>query len=313
MELHDEVKKRANVLASKVRSEHERCNELHGQRGFELYKAQSSDVVVNSFMKSGTTLMQQLVYQLLCATGRVTPDPDGELFDDISEVVPFIEVCHLVGWENPRNTCFPRCFKSHAQAELFDGTQRYIVCLRDGRRVGASLFDFAFDWLVPEARTETAEIRNEAFRIWTDTFYLDTAMWFKQVRSWIDAARNGWNILFLQYDDMCADLQRTIGTVAKFLDVKLNDEVLKKVEHKCSRQNMVGDKRFLDTIISNMMGWDTKFGSRVRPIDAKSFKDTSLSEDTLKQYQRLYEDVLEVKNYDELKQVTSALSWVPEQ
>lgn len=87
---------------------------------------------------------------------------DGEKFSDISDVVPHIEPSHKTCLVVPRNAYEPRCFKIHALTAFFDGKQLYVYCSRNARRVAASFVD----WLVHDARSESDEVRAEAFRIW---------------------------------------------------------------------------------------------------------------------------------------------------
>ncbi len=296
-----EVCARAQTLRNELLAQFERYDDVVGTRGFGLYEAQDSDVVVDTYLKSGTTLTQQLMYQLLCAAGRVEGDAAGEAFDDISEVVPFIDACHATGVVVPRNKCAPRCFKSHSRADKFDGRQRYIYCFREPRRVIASLVDFTMDWTLPHACAEPDPVRAQAYRLWVADQYLGTRTWYEHVKSWRDAKRRGARVLFLEYDDMVRDLDATIRTVAAFMDVPVTDQVLATVRRKCARDHMVPDVRFNDLHISDVMGWNKKLGNRVRPVDAKSFKSVEFGADLLAEFRSLYKTVLDVEDYAELK------------
>lgn len=301
------VEARAQALYQSFVREHRRYD-ASTAGGFAHWSPLPGDVVLNSCMKSGTTLMQQLVYQLMCATGRVPSDPAGELFDDISEVVPSIEAGHHTGCASSRHPYTPRAFKSHIRAGQFDGRQRYFVCVRDARRVAASLFDFALNWLVPPAREETVDVRAEAFKAWTRGYFLGERMYFDHVQSWMEASRGGWRVMFVVYEDMCAGLEDTIRAVAKFIDVDVDDDVVALVKRKCAREHMLGDARFNDNTVSKLMGWDKELGCRVRPADAKGFKDVELPDDIVQEYDRLYRTVLNVKDFHELRNVVTSLN-----
>ncbi len=302
-----EVRARAQAIHNAFRAVWQRYEEVIGSKGFDLYEPEESDVIVDTYSKSGTTLTQQLVYQLLCATGRVEGDTTGEAFDDISEVVPFIAACHKTGVVVPRNKCTPRCFKSHSGPEFFNGRQRYIYCFREARRVAASMIDFLLDWLVPQACNEPDIVREETYRLWVAD-YLDSREWYNHVASWRDARLRGARVLFIEFEDMVRDIDTTIRTIAEFIGVPLTDHVLATVRRKCARENMLGDSRFNDWHISEAMGWDKKLGNRVRPVDAKSFKSVDLGADPDAKFRSLYKTVLDVDDFAELKRTLLELN-----
>ena len=303
------VHDRARELVKQLKSEFDRYTDIVGMHGFKLYKPQQNDMIVDTFLKSGTTLTQQILCQLLCASGKVANDPTGELFEDISQVVPFIEPAHKTKVEVSRNPYTPRCFKSHAKADMFDGKQRYIYCFRDAWRVGVSLFDFIFDWLVPAATKHPDSVRHEAYRMWVREFYLKSRMWYKHIRSWRDAVQaSGYNTLFIDYDDMCEDLEQTVRRIARFIGVNVTDDVVKLVSIKCSRENMVGDRRFNDTLISRVMGWNIELGNRVRPANAKGVNSLELGDELMQTFRLLYKSELGGDNYAELKRALYELN-----
>ncbi len=296
-----EVRTRAQTLKKKLLVKFREQNQVLGTQGLDLYEAEESDVIVDTFPKSGTTLMQQLLYQLLCASGRVEGDSFGEAFKDISEVVPFIDACHKTGTVVPRNKCAPRCFKSHATADKFNGDQSYIYCFREAHRVSASFFDFNLDWKVPEACTEPDVVREEAYRLWVADYFLATRRWYEHVASWRDARRRGARVLFVEYEDMVRNIDATIRTVAAFIGVPVTDKFLATVRRKCARDHMLGDARFDIWLVSDIMGWNKKLGKRVRPVDAKSFKSVDLGADLMAEFRSLYKSVLDVEDFAELK------------
>ncbi len=303
---------RAQALHKELLAVWQRYEEVIGTKGFDLYEPEESDVIVDTYSKSGTTLTQQLVYQLLCATGRVEGDTTGEAFDDISQVVPFIAACHKTGVVVPRNKSTPRCFKSHSGPDKFNGRQRYIYCFREARRVAASRFDFILDWMVPQACNAPDIVREEAYRLWVAE-WLESREWYNHVAAWRDARLRGARVLFIEYEDMLCDIDSTIRTIAAFIGVPLTDHVLAMVRRKCARNHMVGDFRFNDWLISDVMGWNKKLGNRVRPVDAKSFKSVDLGADLDAKFCSLYRSVLDVEDYAELKRTLLELnSGLPE-
>ena len=69
---------RAHPLVEKPMSEGIRYNTVLD--GFQPYMSHPNDVIVATWLKCGTTSVQERIYQLMCATGRVATDPEGEGF-----------------------------------------------------------------------------------------------------------------------------------------------------------------------------------------------------------------------------------------
>lgn len=98
-----EVSATAHELLEELRNEFKRFGTVVGTQGFKHYKPEKSYVIIDTFLKSGSTLTQQIVYQLICATGNVATDIEGELFDDSSEAVPCIVISQIV-WYHETGT-----------------------------------------------------------------------------------------------------------------------------------------------------------------------------------------------------------------
>ncbi len=64
-----EVRARAQAIHNAFRAVWQRYEEVIGSKGFDLYEPEESDVIVDTYSKSGTTLTQQLVHQLLRERG----------------------------------------------------------------------------------------------------------------------------------------------------------------------------------------------------------------------------------------------------
>ena len=96
----------------------EELRELQGslanEEGFKAGLAlelRPTDVVIATYAKSGTTWMQQIVQSL-----RTRGDMD---FDDISRVIPFIEVSYSLGIDLAADqVAEPRAFKCHLPWDL---------------------------------------------------------------------------------------------------------------------------------------------------------------------------------------------------
>lgn len=271
-------------------------------------------VVIASWMKSGTTLAQQLVYQLLVATGAVPTDPSGTAFDDISAVVPFIEL-HQLGPSASMHEYRPTAWKSHAPPSEFlmpaYEHARFLVAVRDGRAVMRSFADFAVEWI--GGRTVPSRLRGAFYERFFRTFFLGASdigrgevntgapvQWFEHVRSWRDEQQVRGRVLFLVYEDVVKDISRTVRDVAHFIEVDAEETAVTQVVKKCARENMSGDPKFVEQILGKAMGFSESGGVRVRREGETGGYKHVVSERSASDYDRMFESTFGVKSYEEL-------------
>jgi hypothetical protein len=94
-----------------------------------------TDVIISPYGKCGTTLLQQMFHTL-----RTRGDMD---FDDISRVVPWIEMSPALGLDlNSPQRADPRGFKSHLSYGRVPKGARYVVSLRDPKDSFISMYRF---------------------------------------------------------------------------------------------------------------------------------------------------------------------------
>lgn len=314
MSLSPQVENEAADVVSRYTSEVKRCMATWTVEGFPT---KNDDVYITSFLKSGTTLAQQILYQMLSASGKIADDPTGENFDNISRVVPTIEMRHAVGVHKSIHSYSPRLWKSHGTASDFDvvpvGEGRFVYCVRSGLDVARSYLDFSLDWILHETPVQGQALRAEVYRQWFLSFFLglrklddgsfqriDGAMgdWFNHVKAWIDVKRD--NIFYLIYEDTIRDLPNTIRQLAHFLQLDISEEGIERVQRKCDRDVMANDPRFNDTLVSAFMGWDLEGGIRVRPTALPGFKDVKLPDSCIDIYNEMFWDTFGLRSYEEL-------------
>lgn len=271
-------------------------------------------VVIASWMKSGTTLTQQLVYQLLVATGSVPTDPTGTDFDDISAVVPFIEMSQL-GPSTSVHPYRPTAWKTHSSPAEFltpaYAHARFLVAVRDGRSVMRSFADFAVEWV--GGRTVPSHLRPAFYELFFRMFFLGASdvgrgavnpntsvQWFENVRAWRDEKQLRGRVLFLVYEDVVKDMSRTVRDVARFIGVQTDDAAVTEVVKKCSRENMAGDPKFRDRLVAKAMGFSESGGLRVRKEGQSGGYKHVVSERSSIDYDRMFETTFGVNSYEEL-------------
>jgi hypothetical protein len=199
------------------------------------YLPRPEDVFVVTQMRSGTTWMQHLVYQVL-TRGEGDLVAGGTALNAVSpwiESVRTIDVDHapLVGRERPS-----RIIKTHLPLELCPTSPqaRYIYVARHPLTCFASCVDFvrgnlrgfAPDW------PECARWFMSDELMWWGT-------WVTHVGHWQRHAERSPNVLFVRYEDMTADLPAVARQVADFLGLRpLSAAQLAAVCDKCSRDYM---------------------------------------------------------------------------
>ena len=195
------------------------------------YRPQAEDVFVVTQMRSGTTWMQHLVYQIV-TRGSGDLAADGTTLNAVSPWIESfrtvsVEDAPLVGRERPA-----RIVKTHLPLDLcpFDRRARYIYVARHPLACFASCVDFV-----------RGNLRGFAPQ-WDECarwFMSDELMWWgawpAHVGRWRARAEREDNILVVRYEDLSSDLAGQARRVAAFLGLTplLPEELAAAVE-KCS-------------------------------------------------------------------------------
>lgn len=170
------------------------------------YKARADDIIIATYPKCGTTLMQQIVHGL-----RTGGDMD---FGEISEVVPWLETALDMGIDlYAPQKARPHAFKSHQSWDEVPKGAKYIYIMRDPKDVVVSFFHFFEGWMF------------EPGTISFDAFVLDyllggtrSGAYAGHYCSWWHK-RNDVDTLMLCYEDIVADLAGTVARVNQFTGI----------------------------------------------------------------------------------------------
>lgn len=196
-----------------------------------------TDVFVATYTKSGTTWMQQIVHQL-----RTRGSMD---FDDVSVVVPWIEVALDVGIDPDADQAWePRAFKTHLSWSQLPPGGRYITVFRDPVTVLPSFYRFFEGWFF-----EPGSITIEAF---ARALYLEGSRagrhWHHLVDWWPRIGDD--DVLALSYEDMILVPNDVPAVVADFLGIELDSAAMERVVANCSRATMAAnDGKFDDHVL----------------------------------------------------------------
>lgn len=198
------------------------------------YQGDRDDLFIVSFPKSGTTLMQMLVYQLT-TDGNISfehirqfsPFVDGDLFREFLARGVTIDAA-------PR----PHVFKSHLNAKRIPkGPGRYIYVMRNG-------LDVVVSWYHQSVRLGN----DQSFPAFFDMFMSGPFMvgtWFDHVRGWL-RNRHGLDVLYVTYEELRTDFLAAATRVANFIGVTPQECQWPRIVANCSFEFMRQHERKFD-------------------------------------------------------------------
>ncbi len=172
---------------------------------FEQYKMKfgerDDDIYISTYPKSGTTIMQMILYQLT-TEGKMN-------FKHIYDVSPWIRN-HAFRKKEPVKLPSPRLIKTHDKYKDFaKGTKgRFIYVYRNGMDVAVSLYH----------QQKNYNNSNLDFEIFIKRFFKHKA-WFKHTKAWFKN-RKKLPILYVRYEDLLENKQAEIDRIISFCSLK---------------------------------------------------------------------------------------------
>lgn len=299
--------------------------------GLSQYVARASDVVITTFPKAGTTLLQQLCYQLAVLSGGAgAQDRTGEEFTDITEVCTWVDYFpqfNLAPYEME-----PRVLKTHSRPRAFAENghvlQKHVVVVRDPRDYPASWLDFLYESAVSNGAPEFAQLANLRGRRGVRKAAFDEFVrlellqerppddlqrtrprldWFQFVSEWFAVYANDTRnpdrrrILVLFYEDIVADLGATVRKVAPFMGLEPpSRELADVVVGRCSRKYMGGNEKFRCQVEARLFNLGSR-ALKARRQDDLGFREFGIGKDEMCRLQARFQNVFGVDSYDEMK------------
>jgi len=245
------------------------------------FKNEEDDIFIVTYPRSGTTLLQMVLYQLTS---------DGNMdFVHISEKVPFLERIPVskFGLEDLNS---PRIFKTHLSYRSMPKVKgKYILGIRNGKDVAVSYYH----------HYQNYQNYKGSFSEFLKRFLNGKVVygsWFKHTKDWLDNPQNV-QLKIVDYDKLTSDMRTTIKEIADFCDIEVNDEKLDRVIKNCSFENMkLYEDRFdhaTELLIDNGVS-AKKF---IRKGKSGGWKDI-FSDSEIKLYESKFKIVL--SNYSEI-------------
>jgi hypothetical protein len=261
------------------------------------FQPRPSDVFISPFGKSGTTWTQQIVHGL-----RTRGDMS---FGEITEVTPWLEMAYDLGLDLEAEQPAPRTYKSHLSWQEIPKGARYIVPIRDPQKVLISTYYFAGDWWFDLDAISLSDIAQE--------YFLAPRGYWKHLASWWEY-RNDGNVLLLCFEDMQADLPQAVRTIAAFIGIELDDELLEIVVRQSSLAFMVAhkehfDDHFVNNARSPVMGIPPG-GDSSKVNDGSGRPRQALPAEIVEELERIWQEEIEAKfalpSYAALRQALHA-------
>lgn len=207
-------------------------HELKFMKYTEMFDERDDDIYVATFIKSGTTWMQMILYQLTT---------DGNMnFNHIYDVSPWLRNLAETGGEiKPWPS--PRIIKTHEAYHQVSRYRkgRYIYVIRDGRDVAVSLYHHARNYNNNNINFE--ETFKETFVESGET------NWFEFNRAWLEN-KHCLPVLYVLYEDLKNDLPTQLDRIANFLHVQVKTEDIPRILER--------------TTFAFMKQHETKFGEQ---------------------------------------------------
>ncbi len=208
-------------------------NRLHRSVGnfsrelaFMKYKMQfgerDDDIYIVTFPKSGTTLMQMMLYQMTT---------DGRMdFEHIYEVSPWIRN-DVFRKKAPPNLPSPRLIKSHDPYHKFDRNTkgRFIFVIRNGMDAALSLYH-------QNKNYNNSQLDFDDF--FRRTFVKKHSMnYFQFMKAWLRNKKN-LPVLFVHFEDIVHNFDVEMQRVAEFCQIELTAEAAARTRERCRFEYM---------------------------------------------------------------------------
>ncbi len=215
-------------------------NRLMTSTAWDAIDFREDDIIIATYMKSGTTWMQQIVSQLIF---------DGAENLDIPTLSPWVDLRTLPPEALAALHAQPhrRFMKTHLPADALNMSDKakYIHVGRDGRDTAWSLHNHHFnatdayferynsgvDHLPP--LTPGTPDPHEFYRQWMARDGFPMWSFWDHNRTWW-AIRHQPNVKFIHYNDLTSDLPGTIRSIAQFLNMDIPDDRLDLITRHCS-------------------------------------------------------------------------------
>ncbi len=245
---------------------------------FEQYKIifgeRKDDIYISTYPKSGTTLMQMILYHLTS---------DGKMnFKHIYDVSPWIRNASFIG-QKPPDLNSPRIIKTHDSYKEFGKKTKgkFIYVYRNGMDVAISNF-------YQQKNYNNSDLKLDKY---LNSFFKQKK-WFKHTREWM-INKNKLSILYIKYEDLLNNKTKEIDRIISFLGIPRNKKAINRAlkyssfEFMKKNENLFGEQRKVSEKIFNQFIRKGKSG------EGKSLLAKEQKERFMVYYKRMVKNVEE--------------------
>src|SRR5687768_6311878 len=197
-----------------------------GQLRYHIYMttfgSREDDIWIVTYPKSGTTVMQMILYQLTT---------NGHMgFRHINDVCPWVRNAAIRGL-HPPDLPNPRVLKSHDKYHFFDKWTkgRFVYVIRDGMDVAVSHFHQLKNYNDPTL--QFAEVFEKSFS------KIKGNSWYAFNRDWLLNSK-GRQVLYIKYEDINEYKRNVIRRLVDFLGLSVTDEIIERAIQRSSFEFM---------------------------------------------------------------------------
>ncbi|XP_048464035.1 sulfotransferase 4A1 isoform X2 [Rhincodon typus] len=190
------------------------------------FPVRESDIWIVTYPKSGTSLLQELVYLV-----SQDADPDEIGIMNIDEQVPVLEYPQP-GLDIIKELTSPRFIKSHLPyrflpVDLHNGQSKVICMARNPKDLVVSYYQFHRSLRTMSYRGTFQEFCR---RFMNDK--LGYGSWFEHVQEFWEHRMDS-NVLFLLYEDLLKNLAGTVELLVRFLGVSYDRTQIESIIEHC--------------------------------------------------------------------------------
>ena len=250
-------------------------------------KTRADQIIVNSYPRSGTTLVQLIVYYLT--------DDGSRAFGQLADVSPRLEKVLLRGRTLAEAEAAP-VFKNHLPCHhTSGGDARYIYVVRHG-------LDVAWSWYQWHRAYDGYE---GSFEEWLDRFVVRggvfplSSSWFTHVRGWLTQKQKA-RVLLVRYEELVQHRADVIRKIAAFCELPRSPVVVNRVLEATQFAAMRRIERQLDPIVRSVTSASVgRFIRRGRLGDSSEH----VSPRMLRRYQTAFDKSLQHLGLDEYREM----------
>ncbi|CAH3151103.1 unnamed protein product [Porites lobata] len=207
------------------------------EKDLSRFETRPDDVYVVSYPKSGTTWLQEIVWQVY---------HNGEISKEgVESRYPQLEKSQL--FERPGDESqvtlnsrpSPRLIKSHLPYHLIPMSEneanrsKYLYIARNPKDAAISFYHFVSSFGPASHFSGTWEFFAKLFIEGKGAF----GFWPDHVLPWWEH-RNEPHILLLKFEDLKKDLYSNVERISKFLGINLPEDVIARIAHQCTFSEM---------------------------------------------------------------------------